>query len=84
MKVKEEGLTVAHLRLQENRLSTRGLTKDLMERLARFDVRNQIPNSAIEWDDAVDLVSNSEEQDKRENSTESPAHSCQGAEAAGI
>ena len=71
LKVKRKGLSMAHRRLQENGLSTSGLTKELMERLARFDIRNQIPNIYIEWDNAVDLASNSEEQDGRENLTES-------------
>ena len=75
---------MAHRKLQENGLSTRGLTKKLMERLARFDIRNQIPNREIEWDDAVDLASNSKEQDERGNSTEPPARSSQGAEAVGV
>ena len=86
MSIKEEGLPSVYSRLKENGLSIRGLTKDLMERLARFEIMRQIPNTGIEWDDAVDLNSDQELDSGKEeqNDTIQPAHTGQEAEAAGM
>ena len=69
LRFKDEGLLQVYRRLRENGLSTRGLTKELMERLAGYDMRYQIPGIDIEWDNVVDLDTerelDSEDRDQR-------------------
>ena len=84
LRVKEESLTRVYSRLKDNNgMSIRGLTKELIERLARFEIRRQIPNSGVKWDNAVDLDSDretdSENQVLQPNTTQQPAHTGQGA-----
>ena len=42
--------------LRRNNLSTRGLTGELEERLIRFEIREQVPDVTVRWDDALDLA----------------------------
>ena len=46
--------------MRENKLSTRGLTSELADRLIRFEIYQCIPEANVFWNDAEDVASDLE------------------------